>query len=147
MNRQRFIEEITSFFDRSPQSQFDVLLCDNSCRHALKTWEYVLNTKEYRRHLDDSLNFFSATKKHFQNNPKYRDRFTVKMIDFVPVSITFIDPSSSDGIAVVTPNIFEQINTAKPCYIISGKSNRAILDSYWQRYYHYFTAMPSKQVV
>lgn len=145
-NRNEFKKQVTSFLDKSPDSQVDIMICDEKFDPAIKTWEYVLETDEYSRHLNESVLFFSELKANFDDNDKYRGRFLVKKFPFVPLSITFIDPEEVNGIAVITPNGYQRSNIAKPCFVISARDNKTIFNSYWQQHYYIFTAKSSIEI-
>jgi len=143
-NRSRFKTELKSLFDRSPKSRFEIMMCDENCAHAVKTWENILETKEYKRHLTESVEYFQELVDYFDTQDIYKGRFVVKKYDFVPLSIMFVDYSiEKRGIAVVTPNGFQRMNISKPCFVLSQRENEKIFDSYWEQYQHIFTAMPS----
>lgn len=146
-NQKLFKESLTTFFDRSPNARFEVMICDETCSEAIRTWEFVLESQEYERHLNESLLFFSKLKREFDQSSIYKKQaLTIKKFNFVPLSILFIDPEMKTGIAVVTPNGFQKNNISKPSFIISKKDNRVIFNSYWSQYLHYFTARKSVEL-
>ncbi len=120
------------------------MMCDENCSEAIKTWEFVLESEEYERHLKESLQFFSTLKQEFDQNSRFKEQvLTIKKFNFVPLSILFVDPETKVGIAVITPNGFQKNNISKPSFLISKKDNPAIFKSYWSQYQHYFTARKS----
>lgn len=146
-NKSKFRQEIANFLDRSEDAQFDVMMCDDCSEHAVKTWEYINGTTPYRRQLGEAISFFQDLTNYFGSSPEYRGRFVVKKLDFVPLSILFIDPKDNEsGLAVVTPNGFHRGNNNKPCFLLSRKNDRPIIDGYWNEYYHYFTAISSAEL-
>lgn len=145
-NKKRFKQEIINFLDRSSDAQFDVMMCDDKVDYAVKTWEYINGTTPYRKHLGEAITYFQELTNFFGNEPSYKGRFIVKKLDFVPLSIMFVDvKDDNSGLAVVTPNGFHRGNNNKPCFILSRKNDQQIIDAYWNEYYHFFTAMPSTE--
>lgn len=145
-NKNRFKQEIIDFLTRSSDAQFDVMICNDCTDHAVKTWEYINGMTPYREHLAEAILYFQELTNFFGKEVNYKGRFTVKKLDFVPLSIMFVDPKDDNtGLAVVTPNGFHRGNNNKPCFILSRKNDQSLIDAYWNEYYHFFTAMPSTE--
>ena len=140
-NKKTFIDCLNRFLNKTQKGQIDIMICDENCKHAIKTWEYATNVKEYLDHLKRAVSFFREVKASI--NDEFKQRVAIKQFEFVPTSAFFIDPESERGLGVLVPNVYQGINNAKPCFIFSEKENKNILHNYWSTYYHWFTAKSS----
>ena len=140
-NRIRFEDAVVKFLSENDKAKINVMICDDQCEHAIKTWEFVVNSKMYHEHLSASVSYFSSLVEKLNKKNEFIGRFSMKKIDFVPLSMNFIDPDSENGIAVMVPNTFESRNTSRPCYLISKRENPFIFQEYWSIYNHQYTSI------
>lgn len=136
-DRQRLFKEAVETFLRNDVSRrVDIMLCDNARKyqHAVRTWKYVCASR-YARDLQLSIEFFGRLYEWANDEVSLRGRLTIKKVEFVPTSITFVDPEvESRALLVLTPNAYEEKSRSRPCYIISRKKNSEIFMSYWAAY-------------
>lgn len=138
-NKKQFKSELESFFKRVPNGQVDIMMCNENCNHAIKTWKYAQNISNYKEQLEEVFNFLKEIKSEFDKIPEIKERFIIKKFDFIPVSASFIDPKNKNGIAVIIPSVFQRVNDARPCYILSNHYNNEIFQEYWSVYYYWYT--------
>lgn len=145
-NKRKFTEEIQKFLKRNPEGLVDIMLCDEKCSHAILTWEYSQKMNNFREQLIEVTTFLKEVLATVDADSSMNGRLTVKKFDFVPLSATIIDADSNNGIAVITPSIFQSINSAKPCFIVSCAYNKDIFHSYWSVYHSWYTSMPHSKL-
>ncbi len=145
-NKNLFETKVIDLLKKSDSSQVDIMISDETCAHAIKTWEYVQDTTKFLDHLHEITLYFIEFKNKLARETTFGERFVVKKIDFVPLSVQFVDPESPEGLAVIIPNSFQKVNNARPCYIMSRNQNAEILHEYWSIYYHWFTSMTAQKL-
>ncbi len=134
--RQRLLKDaIEKFLNGGTRRRVDILLCDNSpeYKHAVRTWQYVGGAR-YSRDLDTSIQFFRALHSWSIVETHLQGALTIKKVEFVPTSMTFVDPDEDDGMLVLTPNGYEQRSRSRPCFVVSRRLNGEIFMSYWAAY-------------
>lgn len=147
INERKFKTQIKNFFKRSKEAKIEIMLCDENCLHAIETWQYVQGITNYREQLIQVLGFLGELKKEIELKPNMKGRFLIKKFDFIPLSATFIDPNSENGLAIITPNLFQRMNDSRPCYIFSKTYNRDIFKEYWSIYNFWFSAKENNPIV
>jgi hypothetical protein len=135
--QERFRTSIRDFLLNNSSGRIDIMLCDDRKEYAIKTWQYVC-TERYNRDLQRSIKFFREFYNWAQKYSDIRDRIIIKRVEFVPISITFLDPDEESGFLVIIPNFYEEKNIGRPCYIISRTRNDDIFQQYWAAYSHRF---------
>lgn len=136
-----FLKAILTFIGRDADHHVDIMLCDPSCKYAVKAWTYVTGER-YQRDLVAAEASFAELRSLAHEQPHLSDRLSIRYVPFVPLSITFVDPSSPDGFLVLTPNAYEERAIVRPCFVISRARNPEIFTQYWSTYYRRFNDFP-----
>jgi len=131
-NGEKFKESLLNFLSGDKSRKFDILLCDSNASHAVKTWSYITNQR-YKFDLEVATRFFIDL-------PKWADRcgigsqLRINYVEFVPISITFIDPDLPTGFMVVMPNAYQSVSNARPIFVLSKKHNHQNIEYYFGQY-------------
>ena len=129
--------DIKEFLEGASDRYVDIMICDKNADYAIETWKYVTASR-YKKDLEYATDFFEKVCLWIDNFPKIANRFTLRKVPFVPMSITFIDPNTKYGFLVLTPNGYQESNTIRPSIVISRQKNDDIFQQYWSAYYQRF---------
>lgn len=128
-----------------------LLLCDPRFRPGVETWTQVnprTDTYNHRTHLSASIKYYSGL---IRKIPK--SRLQVRVTRFVPVSIMFAEPTTPQGLMVLTPVVHEgQVSADRPHFIVRRQDNPDAFRYYWEKHSRLFTdefsdALPVKHGV
>lgn len=148
-NQERFRKAIFGFLESAKDRSVEILLCDDreASEHAILTWIFVCNAPRYRRDLNSAVKFFQQLYRDAQERDGIGDRLVIKRLEFVPLSITFIDPESDDGFAVVVPNAYQERNISRPFFVASRRRNYEVFQQYWSSYHHRYTDIEGSNIL
>ncbi|MCX5635172.1 MAG: hypothetical protein NTW55_04965 [Planctomycetota bacterium] len=128
-------------FEAIKKKKVRIMLCDPANACAIKTWgEDVMRDKElFAEHLAHSITTLTKWVKELRTNKivKGRKKFEVKTTGMVPLSITFVDPSSktNSGKLIITTATYERKGAeTRPCYLILQKEHPDIFQYYFEAY-------------
>lgn len=125
-------ETIRNFLQADSGRSFQVMLCDPTADYAIRTWQYV-SAQRYERDLSRASAFFEELAE-WARAKSLSKQLTIRRVPFVPISVTFVDPAERNGFLVLTPNVYEERNPVRPCFIISRTKNDDIFQQYWSAY-------------
>jgi hypothetical protein len=116
-----------------PAAQF--MVCDPRCREPVETWTWV-NKGDYERDLWVSIVFL---KEWLKRAKEACVKLTAKVVYFVPVSMTFVDPEPlpdqpPSGKLFLTPNVFEPESKARSCVFVYAPLHPGSFTKYWGNY-------------
>jgi nucleoside 2-deoxyribosyltransferase len=138
-NIDRLKKALLSFFSQpGAEKRFDMLMCDPNCTFGVETWK-VLSLPEYENHLRQSSEALDAVSSWAKSEPIIGDRFRLKKVPMVPVSINFIDPDEHNGLLTMTPTFLKSENMGRHCMVISKINNGHIFMQYWSWASNLFT--------
>ena len=129
--------DIKEFLEGASDRYVDIMICDKNAEYAIETWKYVTASR-YKKDLEYATDFFEGVSSWVNQFPKIANRFTLRKVPFVPMSITFIDPNTKYGFLVLTPNGYQESNTIRPSIVVSRQKNDDIFQQYWSAYYQRF---------
>ena len=122
---------------RSERPKAHFMVCDPTKKEPVKTWKLVTKG-EYERDLWVSIVFL---KRWLDKARKAGlDNFEAKAVEFVPVSMTFIDPPESipngprSGKLFITPNAFEPHSKVRSCFLLYEPTDTTSFGSYWNNF-------------
>ncbi len=136
-----FRQSIFNFLLGDPERTVRIMLCDKEAKHAVQTWQYA-TTMAYDQDLEASTDYFLSLYDASQADSKLKGRLAIKKAEFVPLSITFVDPESRDGFLVITPNFYDARSRTRPCFIASRTKNDDIFQPYWASFQQCFIHSP-----
>lgn len=134
---ERLRTALASFIAGGSARRVDIMLCDRAADYAVRTWQYV-TAERYERDLQLAGAFFDSLLSWAEAQPLIAGRLTVRKVPFVPLSITFVDPSETNGFLVLTPNAYDERNIVRPCFVVSRSKNDDIFQQYWSAYWQRF---------
>jgi len=134
-NKKLFKDTVKEFLSKNKANRMEIMLCSDEKKysHAVKTWQYV-TIERYKEDLEESVIFFRELQDECNKDRKISGQLFIHKVEFVPFSITFIDPNDENGILVFTPNAYEEKNIKRPCFALSKKKNNNIYQEYWAPY-------------
>jgi hypothetical protein len=68
------------------------------------------------------------------NDSKSGLRLEGSCIPLVPLSVNFIDPSDEEGVAVLSPPVFEHKSDQRPWFLLSKREHFPVFQAYWTAY-------------
>jgi hypothetical protein len=142
---QMFSEALSTFLQRDTARKVEVMLCDDRVEYAVKTWQFV-TAERFAQDLAKAVLCFRELVHRSNSDPKLAGRIVVKRVPFVPLSITFVDPETEDGLLVLTPNAYEPKNRVRPCFIMSKRKNEKVFQEYWSSYMHRFAGTQDSSI-
>jgi hypothetical protein len=137
---------LRKFLQDDPSRRVDIMMCNLTDSHAVKTWAYVSGPDRYEDDLRTASEFFATLDSWTKEADLGPSRLTIRRVAFVPFSITFVDPDDDQrGFLVLTPNAYQEENRVRPCIVLSKHKNPDIFDAYWSTYYHRFNSPEARR--
>jgi len=128
---------LARFLGSDPKCRVDIMLCDPAAQYAVQTWQYV-TSKRFARDLQLACTFFDELWDWANVQAETTGRVTIRKVPFVPISVTFVDPTEPDGFLVLVPNAYDERNIVRPCFVVSRAKNDDIFHQYWSAYWQRF---------
>lgn len=147
-HQERFRRVVFDFLEGAKDRSIDIMLCDDrpKAAHAVDTWIYVCNAPRYRRDLSSAVAYFQKLYREAQDRD-FAERLVITRMDYVPLSITFVDPEDAAGFAVIVPNAYQERNASRPFFVASRQRNEEIFQQYWSSYHHRFTDIEGSNIL
>lgn len=120
--------KIFEFLRKGTDQIAQILICDLDNDKAVDTWESLF--PGYKEHLKESTQTLKNWLGEANNDNQLRGKLKVKTLTFVPVSMTFVDAYTEDGICVLIPNVYERIPGNRPYFVVTKKVNRVEFEHY-----------------
>jgi nucleoside 2-deoxyribosyltransferase len=137
---------LSAFLSADRSRRVDIMLCNITDEHAVRTWTYVAGESAYESDLRVATEFFETLDRWAKQAPFAPDQLTIRRVTFVPFSISFVDPEDDRGaFLVLTPNAYQPENRARPCFVLSKQKNFEIFDAYWSSYHHRFISREARE--
>lgn len=140
-----FETAVFEFLRKDDRRHFEIMLCSPNHQHAVQTWQYVTRSR-YKDDLEKSVDFFRSLRKSATAAGYSRERLVIRCAEFVPLSITFLDPEHPDGRLVLVPNAYEEKNRVRPCFALSRKNNDDIFQQYWGAFWQRFNDTGNEEI-
>ncbi len=133
-------KEFFEFLDGSPRRSARFLISDPAKRKEFAAWRVV--AESFLKDLHESIRHFKewtaeARRRGLQN------RFEVRRAPFVALSITCIDPDSSEAQLVLVPTIVgKPLKAERPHVLLSRRRQPEVFSYYWETYRELFRRSP-----
>ncbi|MBV9991640.1 MAG: hypothetical protein JOZ72_10140 [Alphaproteobacteria bacterium] len=130
-NMKQLKSALRSFFRRgASDKRFDLLMCDPKSDFGVKTWQ-ALSLPQYANHLKQAAEVFDELAVWARSQSSIGDRFRLRKVPLVPVSMNFVDPDAPNGLLVMTPTFLKSENRARHSIIVSKLNSAQIFMQYW----------------
>jgi hypothetical protein len=141
-NREKYMNLIFEKISRENKT-IQIMICNPEYDYAVQTWQFVTG-EGYKEDLENSLNVFTEWNNK-ANSQRLNGILDIRMIDMVPLTITFVDPEEGSGRLVFNPVVFYNPESdPRPCYKISRDENPYVFDYYWFAYKHAYENVAKK---
>jgi hypothetical protein len=127
---------IFKFLRAKPNRCVRFLLCDPRHDASVEAWGTMSGTSSndansYRAHLATAITEITSWLRDAADEEM---RLRARCVPLVPLSVNFVDPSDAEGLAVVTPNLFERLSVRRAWYVLSKRENPNVFSAYWSAY-------------
>jgi len=125
-----FKQKLFEFLKSDPENRrIRILLCDPDNRSGVEAWSSLFQkSNDYEKHLKIAYKNLENWIKEAKESGL---RLEAACISLMPVSINFVDPEDEQGLAVITPNLFEYRTKARSAYLITKTENGNTFQKYW----------------
>ena len=131
MDRDTTTKGIFEFLRKDPKNnKVRIMACDPNRVNEFTAWAYVTR-QDFAAHLQQSVGTLEGWVREALGEGLGLD---VRLVPFVPVSVSFVDPEDESGFLVFAPNFYEKTGGKRACYLLSRKEHRQLFFSCYQAY-------------